>query len=146
MLNKNIKQLRKNRGWSQEELAQSLYTSRQTISKWENGISVPDANSLITLAETFSVSVSELLGDNITEEINTEKIAEKLEVLNTILAQKENRSRNIWKTIGRVFLYVFIAFIILLIVITLIFGGLKFNEIEEEVYSTLFETVRNYIL
>ena len=65
MLNKNLKQLRKSRGLSQEELAIRLNVVRQTISKWEKGISVPDADMLIKIADIFEVNVSELLGAKI---------------------------------------------------------------------------------
>ena len=65
MLNENLKQLRKSKGLSQEELAIRLNVVRQTISKWEKGISVPDADMLIKIADIFEVSVSELLGAKI---------------------------------------------------------------------------------
>lgn len=70
MLNENLKQLRKSRGLSQEELAIRLNVVRQTISKWEKGISVPDADMLIKIADIFEVSVSELLGAKIDEKKN----------------------------------------------------------------------------
>ena len=53
MLNENIKNLRKNKGYTQEELANKLNVVRQTISKWEKGYSVPDAEMLKKLAEIF---------------------------------------------------------------------------------------------
>lgn len=62
MLNNNLKTLRKQKGYTQEELAARLHVSRQTISKWENGISAPDADTLIRMAELFQVTVEELLG------------------------------------------------------------------------------------
>lgn len=62
MLNKNIKNLRKSKGISQEELAIKLNVVRQTVSKWENGLSVPDSSMLISLAEELDTSVSVLLG------------------------------------------------------------------------------------
>ena len=49
MLNENIKSLRKSKGLSQEELAIKLNVVRQTISKWEKGLSVPDSDLLISL-------------------------------------------------------------------------------------------------
>ena len=67
MLNENLKQLRKSKGLSQEELAIRLNVVRQTISKWEKGLSVPDADMLIKIADIFEVSVSELLGAKIDE-------------------------------------------------------------------------------
>ena len=62
MLNENIKNLRKAKGISQEELAVRLNVVRQTVSKWERGISVPDSGMLISLAEELDTSVSVLLG------------------------------------------------------------------------------------
>lgn len=68
MLNENLKTLRKNKGYSQEELAVRLNVVRQTVSKWEKGLSVPDAQMLMEIAEVFSVSVNELLGNDIEQE------------------------------------------------------------------------------
>ena len=50
MLNENIKSLRKQNGLSQEQLANEMHVVRQTISKWERGLSVPDSDSLIKLS------------------------------------------------------------------------------------------------
>lgn len=58
MLSKNIKTLRKSKGLSQDELALKLNVVRQTISKWENGLSVPDSEMLISLSEVFETPVS----------------------------------------------------------------------------------------
>jgi len=57
MLNENIKKLRQAKGLSQEELAIKLNVVRQTISKWEDGLSVPDSSMLITLADELDTSV-----------------------------------------------------------------------------------------
>ena len=73
MLNENLKQLRKSKGLSQEELAIRLNVVRQTISKWEKGLSVPDADMLIKIADIFEVSVSELLGAKIDERKDAKK-------------------------------------------------------------------------
>lgn len=110
MLNENLKQLRKSRGLSQEELAIRLNVVRQTISKWEKGISVPDADMLIKIADIFEVSVSELLGAKIEEkkeqDVNT--VADQLMRINEQLAIKNRRSHRVWKTIGIVLLLVVI--------------------------------------
>ena len=58
MLNENIKKLRKSKGLSQEELAIKLNVVRQTVSKWENGLSVPDSDMLIALADELDTSVT----------------------------------------------------------------------------------------
>lgn len=62
MLGDTIKMLRKKQNVSQEELAMKMHVVRQTVSKWEKGLSVPDAEEVIRLAEIFQISVSELLG------------------------------------------------------------------------------------
>ncbi|MCR5167075.1 MAG: helix-turn-helix domain-containing protein [Oscillospiraceae bacterium] len=60
-----IIELRKRAGWSQEELAEKLDVSRQSISKWESAQSVPDMNKIIKLSELFGVSTDYLLKDNL---------------------------------------------------------------------------------
>ena len=62
MFSENLKAYRKAKGLTQEELAVRLHVVRQTVSKWEKGLSVPDADLLVRLAEVLEVSVSQLLG------------------------------------------------------------------------------------
>ena len=97
MLKDNLKTLRKNKGLSQEELSIKLHVVRQTISKWESGLSVPDAEMLIKISELFETPVNEILGESIEEkEKNDLKvISEKLEVINEQLSirQKHKRKR-----------------------------------------------------
>ena len=62
MFSENLKALRKARGMTQEELAARLHVVRQTVSKWEKGLSVPDAELLIRLAEVLDTTVGQLLG------------------------------------------------------------------------------------
>ncbi len=89
MLNENMKAIRKSKGLSQQELAVKLNVVRQTISKWEQGLSVPDAAMLILLSEVLETPVSTLLGEIVaeTEVDNLKAISEKLEVINLQLAQ-----------------------------------------------------------
>ena len=65
MLNETIKAIRKSKGLSQEELAIKLNVVRQTISKWEQGLSVPDSDMLISISEALETSVSTLLGETV---------------------------------------------------------------------------------
>lgn len=97
MLNENIKALRKSKGLSQEELAIKLHVVRQTISKWENGLSVPDSDMLISLSEVLETPVSTLLGESIAESKadDIKAISEKLEVINVQLAQRKDNRRTI---------------------------------------------------
>ncbi|MDO5147476.1 MAG: helix-turn-helix transcriptional regulator, partial [Eubacteriales bacterium] len=65
MFHENLKNIRKQKGFSQEQLAVRLNVVRQTVSKWETGNSVPDAELLIKLGEVLNVPVSDLLGKKI---------------------------------------------------------------------------------
>lgn len=100
MFGENLKTLRKQKGFSQEELATRLHVVRQTISKWEKNLSVPDADTLIRLAEILEVSVSELLGAKIESENTASDVAEQLSRINEQLAIKNRRSRRIWKVVA----------------------------------------------
>lgn len=90
MLNENIKRIRKSKGLSQEELAIKLNVVRQTVSKWENGLSVPDSSMLIMLADELDVTVNELLGEPAVETTTNDLkiLSEKLEVINLQLAKR----------------------------------------------------------
>lgn len=91
MLNENIKALRKSKGLSQQELATKLNVVRQTISKWEQGLSVPDSDLLIALSEALETPVSTLLGENVAEsEVDAVKaLSEKLEIINLQFARRK---------------------------------------------------------
>ena len=95
MLNENIKAIRKSKGLSQEELAIKLNVVRQTISKWEQGLSVPDADMLISISEVLETPVSTLLGETVIESKadDLKAISEKLEVINLQLAQRKAMRR-----------------------------------------------------
>ena len=104
MLSDNIRNFRKAKGWSQEELALKLNVVRQTISKWEKGLSVPDSEMLIRLADELDTSVSALLGelaktDEHFENEELKEIAAKLEILNEQFAKRSERQRKIWRAI-----------------------------------------------
>ena len=95
MLSENIRAVRKSKGLSQEELAVKLNVVRQTISKWEQGLSVPDSNMLISLSDALDTPVSVLLGEIVEQtEVNDLKvISEKLEIINLQLALSRNAKR-----------------------------------------------------
>lgn len=96
MLNENIKAIRKSKGLSQEELAIKLNVVRQTISKWEQGLSVPDSDMLLSLSEALETPVSTLLGETVVESKvdDLKAISEKLEIINLQLAQRKTAGRN----------------------------------------------------
>ena len=82
MLHENLKKLRKQKGFTQEELAGQLHVVRQTVSKWEQGLSVPDAQTVSRLAEIYEVPVSDLLGTVTIPDHREDAIAQELEKIN----------------------------------------------------------------
>jgi len=104
MFGENLKAMRKAKGYTQEELAIKINVVRQTVSKWEKGLSVPDADVLSQIAEVLDTKVSVLLGGTITEETDKDAVAEQLAKISEQLAIKNRRSKAIWKTIGMIVL------------------------------------------
>lgn len=105
MLNENIKMLRKSKGLSQEELAVKLNVVRQTVSKWEKGLSVPDSEMLIKLADELDTSVNNLLGETAVTAENSELkiIAAKLELLNEQFAKQNEAHRKTKRLVSVIF-------------------------------------------
>lgn len=100
MLSENLKAIRKSKGLSQEDLALKLNVVRQTVSKWEQGLSVPDSDLLIALSQALETPVSTLLGENLplpepSEPDELKIIAQKLEMLNLRLARRKEERREI---------------------------------------------------
>ena len=91
MLSENIKAIRKSKGLSQQELAIKLNVVRQTVSKWEQGLSVPDSDLLISLSEALETPVSTLLGETLeeTEADTVKSLSEKLEIINLQFARRK---------------------------------------------------------
>ena len=108
MFSENLKAMRKAKGYTQEELAIKLNVVRQTVSKWEKGLSVPDADVLSRIADVLDTKVSVLLGGSVEEEADTNAVAEQLAKISEQLAIKNRRSKMIWKIIGIVLLVIVI--------------------------------------
>ena len=85
--NNKLYELRKQKGFSQEELANRLNVSRQTISKWEVGESTPDMENLVAISELFEISLDVLVLDKVPEEADTSAQVVKSEFYSDI---KEN--------------------------------------------------------
>ena len=134
MLSENLKTIRKQKGLSQEELAIRLNVVRQTISKWEKGISVPDSDMLIRLAEILEVNVGDLLGKKIEEEDKRDALTEQLVRINEQLAIRNRRSKLILKIIAAV-ISVFIILNLLPVLMNMIsFDSLKDrNTIDQQI-------------
>lgn len=121
MFSENLKRLRKEKGFSQEQLATRLNVVRQTVSKWEKGISVPDAELLIQLAEVLDVTVGDLLGKKIEiAEDQDEKdiLASELAKLNELLVVYGNKLSNWKRKIG-----IAMGIVLLILFICAIYGS-----------------------
>lgn len=123
MFNENLKTIRKAKGYTQEELAIKIHVVRQTISKWEKGLSVPDADTLSKLADVLEINVSELLGSEIKEETNKNEVSEQLAKISEQLALKNRRHKRIWKVIGVILLAVIVINMLLVVL-----GTVTYNE------------------
>ena len=121
MIQENLKAQRLKKGLSQEELAAQIHVVRQTVSKWEKGLSVPDAQTLIQIAQVLETPVSALLGEKIPEEKEEEKLqimAEKLERINACLAERTSRIRRVTRVVAIVAILLAAAGIVLLLLTT----------------------------
>ena len=129
MLAENLKALRKAKGPSQEELAARLHVVRQTVSKWEKGRSVPDADLLIRLAEELDTTSAALLGPEVPPEAERGGTAEQLARIAEQLAVKNRRARRIWRIVAGVL----IAFVMVnLLLILLNFAAFRSFQAEAE--------------
>ncbi len=84
-IGEKIYSLRKKHNLSQEELANELNVSRQTVSKWEVGESCPDFDKIVPLCELFGISTEELLRDKKIEEKKEEKQEKKVDIVKAVL-------------------------------------------------------------
>lgn len=128
MFSDNLKTIRKAKGYTQEELAIKVNVVRQTVSKWEKGLSVPDADVLSHIAEVLEVSVSELLGAEIKQEDSKNEVAEQLAKISEQLAIKNRRSKKIWRIIGIILLAIIIVNIIWVTVGMISFNSYNYSE------------------
>ena len=130
MLSDNIRIIRKNKGYSQEELADKIHVTRQTLSKWENGLSVPDIDSLKQIASIFDISIQELVDGNAEKIIENEVIIDQLSRINEqlIISNKKSKERN---------RSVFIKLLFLVLVILLIVGILILKNMNDRGYKVL---------
>ena len=134
MFSENLKALRKARGMTQEELAARLHVVRQTVSKWEKGLSVPDAELLIRLAEVLDTTVGQLLGADIPEDGESRNdLADQLARINEQLAVRNRRGRFILRLVLGI-LATIVVFNILLLVFS--YGAFRsFQDPEQTVTS-----------
>ena len=132
MLSDNIKSLRKNKGYTQEELAARINVVRQTVSKWEKGFSVPDAEALQRLADVLEVDIKELLGAPVVSEQKSDEVVEQLARINEQLVIKNRRAHRIWKTIGIIFAVIVAVNVLLVVLALFLFGINTISSVEEQ--------------
>ena len=143
MLNENIKNLRKSKGLSQEELAVKLNVVRQTVSKWENGLSVPDADMLIALSQVLDTPVSTLLGQTLApaESDDLKAISEKLEVINLQLARKKTAERRCLRGLLCAVCSLTVVLFVLLALLGSPYLGWDYSDPETAVFGATFHLV-----
>ncbi len=143
MLNENIQTIRKSKGLSQEELATRLNVVRQTISKWEKGLSVPDSEMLLKISQHLETPVSTLLGETLAEEKTDDLkvISEKLETINLRFSQKAVLRRKIlhWAfiSISAVIVIIFLA----LFFLASPYSGWDYTSAETAVLGVAFHSI-----
>ena len=142
MLNENIKTIRKSKGLSQQELAVKLDVVRQTISKWEQGLSVPDSDMLISISEVLETPVSTLLGENVikTEVDELKAISAKLEVINLQLAKRKTTRKRIVFWILILLCTVILAIFAVLLALESPYSGWNYSDPETAVLGTAFHS------
>lgn len=141
MFSENLKTLRKQKGFTQEELAARLNVVRQTVSKWEKGLSVPDADLLTRLSEILEVPVSTLLGSAIPDDEEPDEIAAQLARINEQLAVKNRRSRRIWRTVAIILIAVVIVNLLLIAVGVIAFDKLEVTGSNSDRETSYIETI-----
>ena len=142
MLNENIRAVRKSKGLSQQELAVKLNVVRQTVSKWEQGLSVPDSDLLIALSEALETPVSTLLGESIPEPEADQltAISEKLEVINLQLAQITCSRRKIIHWLFIAFSAAVVALLALLLLLNSPYQNWDYSDPETAVLGTIYHS------
>ena len=142
MLNENIRAVRKSKGLSQQELAVKLNVVRQTVSKWEQGLSVPDSDLLIALSEALETPVSTLLGESIPEPEADQltAISEKLEVINLQLAQITCSRRKILHWLFIAFSAAIVALLALLLLLNSPYQNWDYGDPETAVLGTIYHS------
>lgn len=140
MLSENIKAIRKSKGLSQEELAVKLNVVRQTISKWENGLSVPDSDMLIHMSEVLETPVSTLLGETVVEsEVDDLKaISQKLEIINLQLAKRKTARRKLLHWLLISVCAIIVAIFVVLTILNSPYLGWDYSDPETAVVGVVF--------
>ena len=141
MFAENLKKIRKDKGYTQETLAEKLNVVRQTVSKWEKGLSLPDVDMLSKIVNVLETDVNILLDGQITTTDQSE-IVKQLAKINEQLTIKNRRYRKIMKTIAIILLIIVIFGILLVILNIGTFISISNSETTTTVETMIKEVVR----
>ena len=141
MFAENLKKIRKDKGYTQEELAKKLNVVRQTVSKWEKGLSLPDVDILSKIANVLETDVNILLDGQITTTDQSE-IVKQLAKINEQLTIKNRRYKKIMKTIAIILLIIVIFGILLVILNIGTFISISNSETTTTVETMIKEVIR----
>ena len=141
MFAENLKKIRKDKGYTQETLAEKLNVVRQTVSKWEKGLSLPDVDMLPKIVNVLETDVNILLDGQITTTDQSE-IVKQLAKINEQLTIKNRRYRKIMKTIAIILLIIVIFGILLVILNMGTFISISNSEATTTVETMIKEVVR----
>lgn len=141
MFAENPKKIRKDKGYTQEILAEKLNVVRQTVSKWEKGLSLPDVDMLSKIANVLETDVNILLDGQITTTDQSE-IVKQLAKINEQLTIKNRRYKKIMKTIAIILLIIVIFGILLVILNIGTFISISNSETTTTVETMIKEVVR----
>ena len=141
MFAENLKKIRKDKGYTQEILAEKLNVVRQTVSKWEKGLSLPDVDMLSKMANVLETDVNILLDGQITTTDQSE-IVKQLAKINEQLTIKNRRYKKIMKTIAIILLIIVIFGILLVILNIGTFISISNSETTTTVETMIKEVVR----
>lgn len=141
MFAENLKKIRKDKGYTQEILAEKLNVVRQTVSKWEKGLSLPDVDMFSKIANVLETDVNILLDGQITTTDQSE-IVKQLAKINEQLTIKNRRYKKIMKTIAIILLIIVIFGILLVILNIGTFISISNSETTTTVETMIKEVVR----
>lgn len=141
MFAENLKKIRKDKGYTQEILAEKLNVVRQTVSKWEKGLSLPDVDMLSKIANVLETDVNILLDGQITTTDQSE-IVKQLAKINEQITIKNRRYKKIMKTIAIILLIIVIFGILLVILNIGTFISISNSETTTTVETMIKEVVR----
>ena len=141
MFAENLKKIRKDKGYTQETLAEKLNVVRQTVSKWEKGLSLPDVDMLSKIVNVLETDVNILLDGQITT-MDQSEIVKQLAKINEQLTIKNRRYKKIMKTIAIILLIIVIFGILLVILNVGTFISISNSETTTTVETMIKEVVR----